>query len=68
MHVLTELRLTTYVHVVGTKGKRISNAWLGCDCSLKDFWKVEWCLDYAQTFPHKFEKNYFVLPLCNIYV
>ena len=28
MHVLAELRLTTYVCVIGTKGKHVSNTWV----------------------------------------
>ena len=39
MPVLAELRLTTYVHVVGTKGKHVSDICVW-DAGVVGFWKV----------------------------
>ena len=39
MPVLAELRLTTYVRVVGTKGKHVSDTW-NWDAGMGGLWKV----------------------------
>ena len=39
MYVLAELQLTTYVRVLGTKGKHVSDTWVW-DAGVDGLWKV----------------------------
>ena len=61
MSVLAGLWLIISVCVVGTKGKHVSEDWLGYECGW--FWKVGIGTQPCILIPHRFSEGYFIYDL-----